>query len=171
MRWSQIGKMNCSIARTLSIIGDRWTMMVLRDSFLGVRRFEDFQSDLGVSRRLLADRLRKLERHGILERRRYQENPPRDEYRLTEKGLDLYPIIVSAARWGDKWTAGKSGPPIEFIHKHCGHKMTPTLGCSECREPVAARDVRWEPGPHMVRTPLAEMRARQNELRAAKIAG
>ncbi len=109
--------MTCSVARALSVVGDRWSLLVLRDAFLGIRRFDDFQRDLGTTRHRLADRLKKLVAHGILERVRYQQRPPRFEYRLTEKGRDLYPVIVSLTRWGDRWMAGKAGPPIELIHK------------------------------------------------------
>src|SRR5689334_6277896 len=127
MRWKDIGSVDCSIARTLSVIGDRWTMLVLRDAFLGVRRFEDFQNDLGLSRHLLTDRLATLVDHGILERRPYSEHPPRHEYRLTPKGIDLYPVIISIAGWGDRWMSGEDGPPLRLRHQPCGEIITPTL--------------------------------------------
>src|SRR5262245_9027633 len=101
MRWREIGGMTCSVARALSIVGDRWTLLILRDAFLRTRRFEDFQASLNLTRHRLADRLRKLVDAGVLERVRYQERPSRYEYRLTEKGRDLYPVIVSLVRWGD----------------------------------------------------------------------
>jgi DNA-binding HxlR family transcriptional regulator len=151
MRWDEIGDMTCSVARALSIVGDRWSLLVLRDAFLGLRRFEDFQRDLGTTRHLLADRLRKLVEHGILERARYQDHPPRFEYRLTEKGKDLYPVIVSLTRWGDRWMAGKAGPPIELVHKSCGRTTMPTLACPECGETVAARDMIARMGPALRR--------------------
>ncbi len=151
MRWSEIGEMRCSVARALSVIGDRWTLLVLRDAFLGVRRFDQFQQDLGTTRHRLADRLRKLVHHGILERVRYQDRPPRFEYRLTEKGRDLYPIIVSLTRWGDRWMAGKAGPPIELVHRGCGRHVMPALACPECGEPVGARDMTVLPGPGLQR--------------------
>jgi DNA-binding HxlR family transcriptional regulator len=147
VRWSEIGEMNCSVARALSVVGDRWTLLVLRDAFLGVRRFEAFHRDLGTTRHRLADRLRKLVRHGILERVRYEERPARFEYRLTEKGRDLYPIIVSLTRWGDRWMAGKAGPPIELVHRGCGRTAMPALACPECGEPVGPRDMKARPGP------------------------
>jgi len=147
MRWSQIGNMTCSVARALSVVGDRWTLLVLRDAFLGIRRFEDFQRDLGTTRHRLADRLRTLVHHGIFERVRYQEHPARFEYRLTEKGRDLYPIIVSLTRWGDRWMAGKSGPPIELIHRGCGCHVMPALACPECGDPIGARDMTVRAGP------------------------
>jgi DNA-binding HxlR family transcriptional regulator len=145
MRWQDIGDMTCSVARTLSVVGDRWTLLILRDAFLRTRRFEDFQGSLGITRHRLADRLRKLVANGILERVRYQERPARYDYRLTEKGRDLYPVIVSLVSWGDRWMAGKEGPPIELIHRRCGHHISPTLTCPECGTPISARDMQARP--------------------------
>jgi DNA-binding HxlR family transcriptional regulator len=147
MRWDEIGAVPCSIARTLSVIGDRWTLLVLRDAFLRTRRFEDFQRRLGVTRHLLADRLRKLVEAGILEKVRYQEKPARYEYRLTEKGLDLYPVILALLGWGDRWMAGEAGPPLALVHRSCGHRVRPMLACPECGEPISPRDVTPEIGP------------------------
>lgn len=147
MRWDEIGDLRCSVARALSIVGDRWTLLILRDAFLGLRRFEDFRRDLALPRHRLADRLKKLVDAGVLRRERYQENPPRDEYRLTEKGIDLYPVIVSLVRWGDRWMAGDDGPPLELVHRGCGHVVSPTLHCPDCREPIGARDMRGRAGP------------------------
>jgi DNA-binding HxlR family transcriptional regulator len=141
VRWTDIGDLSCSVARSLSIVGDRWSLLLLRDAFLGVRRFEDFHRDLGMTRHRLADRLKKLVDAGILDRVPYSERPPRFEYRLTEKGRDLYPIIVSLTRWGDRWMAGKAGPPIELVHKGCGRQTMPTLACPECGEHVGPRDM------------------------------
>ena len=149
MRWSEVGKLDCSIARTLAVVGDRWTLLILRDAFLGARRFEQFQSNLGLSRHRLADRLGRLVRHGVLRRERYQDNPPRFEYRLTDKGLDLYGVVVSIAGWGDRHLAGKRGPAIERVHRSCGHVATLRLTCEHCGEPVTARDMRARPrGSH-----------------------
>jgi len=147
MRWRDIGEQNCSIARTLSVIGDRWTMLVLREAFLRTRRFEDFQSHLGAPRHVLANRLQKLVECGILERVRYQERPLRFEYKLTEKGRDLHPVIIALLGWGDRWMADAAGPPIELVHRACGHPMLPVPTCPHCREPVTARDVMPRPGP------------------------
>jgi DNA-binding HxlR family transcriptional regulator len=141
MRWSDIGDQRCSIARTLSVIGDRWTLLVLREAFLRTRRFEDFQERTGAPRPVLAERLRVLVDQGVLERRRYHERPPRDEYRLTEKGIDLYPVLVSLLGWGDRWMADDLGPPVELRHKGCGAVMVPELACPACGEWVSARDV------------------------------
>jgi len=141
MRWKDIGDVHCSVARTLSVIGDRWTMLILRDAFLGVRRFEDFQDDLGTSRHVLAERLGTLVEHGILERRPYQDRPVRHEYRLTEKGLDLYPVIVSMTGWGDRWMAGEDGPPLRLRHRTCGEVIVPALTCPCCGDPIDPREM------------------------------
>lgn len=147
MRWRDIGETTCSVARALSVVGDRWTLLILREAFLRTRRFEDFQDHLGITRHLLADRLARLVRHGILARVRYKERPARDEYRLTEKGLDLYPVVVGLTRWGDRWMAGDAGAPVELVHRACGHTMLPELTCPQCGGPVTARDVEARPGP------------------------
>ena len=146
MRWSDVGTLDCTIARTLSVIGDRWTLLVLRDAFLGVRRFEAFRASLGITRHRLADRLAKLVQHGVLRRARYQDRPPRFEYRLTEKGLDLYGVVVTIAGWGDKHMAGRMGPPVERVHRGCGRVATLRLTCEHCGEPVTARDMHARPG-------------------------
>ncbi len=146
MRWADVGDLTCSVARALSVVGDRWTLVVLRDAFLGVRRFDDFRA-VGLTRHRLADRLKRLVAAGVFERVRYQDRPPRFEYRLTEKGRDLYPVIVSLVRWGDRWMAGEAGPPVELIHRGCGHVITPVLACPDCTEPLTARDMRARPGP------------------------
>jgi DNA-binding HxlR family transcriptional regulator len=147
MRWRDIGDFTCSVARSLSIVGDRWTLLILRDAFLRTRRFEDFQAHLGITRHRLADRLRKLVEHGIFERVRYQAHPPRHEYRLTEKGRDLYPIIVSLVVWGDRWMADAAGVPVELIHRSCGQPIAPHLTCPVCGALVTARDIQAQPGP------------------------
>ena len=142
MRWTEVAKLDCPIAKTLAVVGDRWTLLVLRDAFLGNRRFEQFQSSLGLSRPRLADRLAKLVRHGVLRRERYQDRPPRFEYRLTEKGPDLYGVVVSIAGWGDRHLSGRRGPSVERVHRGCGHVATLRLCCEHCGEPVTARDMR-----------------------------
>lgn len=144
MRWGEIGGQDCSVARTVSIIGDRWTLLILRDCFLRVRRFEAFQEKLGITRPILADRLRKLVAAGVLARVAYQSRPVRYEYRLTEKGLSLYPIIVGLAHWGDQHLAGEDGPPLRRRHTACGHLFDPVVTCSECGDVVGPRDVAVE---------------------------
>lgn len=147
MRWNEIGDMTCSVARTLSVVGDRWTLMILRDCFLGTRRFDAFQSQLGATPHVLTDRLRKLVAAGVLERVPYQARPLRHEYRLTEMGLDLYPVVASLLRFGDRWLAGEAGAPLELHHRRCGHKSEPVLGCSACGDPIDPREMEVRPGP------------------------
>ena len=117
MRWSEIDQQDCSVAQALSVVGDRWTMLILKEAFMRVRRYEDFLARTGAPRPVLADRLKALVDDGVLEKRRYSERPDRFEYRLTEKGLDLWPVLISLLRWGDKWMTGKAGPPVEVRHK------------------------------------------------------
>jgi DNA-binding HxlR family transcriptional regulator len=164
MRWSEIGDTTCSVARALSVVGDRWTLLVLRDAFLGIRRFADFHADLGTTRHRLADRLRKLVAHGVLERVRYQTRPARFEYRLTAKGRDLYPVVVSLTRWGDRWMAGEDGPPLALVHRGCGREVMPSLTCPACGAGVTARDMEARPGPALA----AGWRARQRAVKEAR---
>jgi DNA-binding HxlR family transcriptional regulator len=147
MRWGELADERCSIARTVSVIGDRWTLLILRDCFLRIRRFDDFQSRLGITRHVLADRLRKLVDAAVLEKVPYGERPVRHEYRLTQKGRDLYPLMMSIVHWGDIHTAGKAGRPLLHQHLTCGHQFDPTLTCSACGEAVDPRQVRVLPGP------------------------
>src|SRR4029079_9010712 len=117
------------------------TMLVIREAFNGVRRFDDFQARLGIARNVIAARLPGLVDHDILERRLYQQRPERFEYRLTEKGRDLYPVLISMMRWGDRWTVGPDGPPVLLTHE-CGHEPNAALVCSHCGEALSARGVR-----------------------------
>ena len=137
---------NCSIASTLELIGERWTLLILRDAFMRVRRFEDFQRSLGVARNVLSARLQRLCDEGILERRVYQERPVRYEYRLTEKGIDFWPILMTMMRWGDRYAAD-NGPPVLIEHKHCGGVPDAHLMCERCGQPLGARDVIPREGP------------------------
>jgi DNA-binding HxlR family transcriptional regulator len=141
----------CPVARSLEVIGDRWTLLILRDCFLRVRRFEEFQARLGVTRHLLADRLRKLVRAGVLRKVQYQSRPRRYEYRLTEKGIALHPVLLALVHWGDVHMAGKRGRPMVHEHLACGHAFDPVLTCSSCREIIEPRAVRIRPGPGAAR--------------------
>ncbi len=138
---------NCSIARALEVLGDRWTLLVIRDAFLGVRRFEDFQRDLEVARNVLTDRLGRLVEEGVLKRVRYQERPERFEYRLTAKGLDLWPVTMALLRWGDEHYLGAGGRPRVVRHRDCGGEVTRGLTCDRCGAELGPRDVTAEPGP------------------------
>jgi DNA-binding HxlR family transcriptional regulator len=146
MKWSELAQEPCSVARSVAVIGDRWTLMVLRDCFLGVRRFEDFERRLGISRSLVAERLRRLVAEGVLRRERYQDRPPRDEYRLTEKGLALHPVIMAIVHWGDVYYSTEAGPPLIHRHKACGCDFAPVTTCSACGGAVTARDVEVRQG-------------------------
>ena len=147
MKWDDLAAEPCSAARALSVIGDRWTLLVLRDCFLGVRRFEAFQARLGISRTLIAERLKRLTDEGVLAKVPYQDRPMRHEYRLTDKGLALHPVVMAVVHWGDRFYAEDAGPPLLHRHKACGHDFHPVMTCSECGEPVGARDVETRPGP------------------------
>jgi DNA-binding HxlR family transcriptional regulator len=136
----------CSVARALEIVGERWTLLVLRDAFLGVRRFDDFQRSLGVARNVLTTRLGRLVEEGVLERVAYQQRPERFEYRLTEKGLGLWPVIVGLRHWGDEHYA-EAGPPRLLEHRGCGGAVSVRLTCERCAAELGPRDVRTRPGP------------------------
>jgi DNA-binding HxlR family transcriptional regulator len=136
----------CSVARTLEAMGDRWTMLVIREAFLGTRRFDDYQRNLGVARNVLADRLARLVDEGILRRRRYRERPERFEYSLSEKGIDLWPVLVSLMKWGDRYAA-PDGPPMLILHRGCGGEVNERFICEKCGEPVDARSSEARPGP------------------------
>ena len=152
MRWDELRLEQCAIARFLSVLGDRWSLLILSDCFLGVRRFETFMARLGISRTILTERLADLCENGVLERVAYQERPTRYEYRLTGKGLDLYPVVMAMTQWGNKYYADAGGPPILFEHAGCSHDFTPEVRCSECGEPVPAWEVRAR-----VRPPIPEL--------------
>jgi DNA-binding HxlR family transcriptional regulator len=137
----------CSIARALEVLGDRWTFLVLRDAFSRVRRFEDFQRRLGVARNVLTDRLNRLVEEDILQRVPYQERPVRFEYRLTQKGLDLWPVIMMLLQFGDRYYLAPGGAPIVVRHRDCGGEVTGHLTCAKCGAELGARDVVAEPGP------------------------
>jgi DNA-binding HxlR family transcriptional regulator len=138
---------NCSIARPMAFLGERWAVLVLRDLTLGRRRFDEIQESLGVASNVLSQRLATLVEEGIVERHRYSRHPERFEYRLTQKGIDLVPVLMALMRWGDRYTAGPAGPPMETVHEDCGRafQMVPT--CSECGEEIDPRHVHSRPGP------------------------
>ena len=147
MRWQDIDQQVCAVARTLSIIGDKWTLLIVRDACLGTRRFSDFQRQLDISRHRLADRLGKLVDAGVMEKRAYQERPKRYEYHLTVMGQELSPVILTMARWGNDWLDDGNGPPVEYVHRGCGHIMQAELHCSECDALLDPRDVTPVIGP------------------------
>ena len=132
----------CSVARSLELIGERWTLLILRDVFRGKRRFEDIRASLGIARNVLTARLEMLVEEGILERRLYQERPERHEYFLTEKGLDLWPVLVALVGWGDRHCAGDADPPMVLVHKECGGRMNDRRVCERCGAELGPRDAR-----------------------------
>jgi DNA-binding HxlR family transcriptional regulator len=138
--------MNCSVAQCLEVVGEWWSLLIVRDAFLGVRRFDQFQERLGISRNILTERLSRLVDAGIFDKVPYSERPLRHEYRLTERGRDLWPVITAMRQWGDKYAA-PGGPPVEIVHKGCGHVADAVMTCSACGEAIAARDVRAVNGP------------------------
>jgi DNA-binding HxlR family transcriptional regulator len=138
--------MHCSIARTLEVIGERWSLLIVRDAFYGVRRFDDFRADLGIARNVLTDRLNTLVTQGVFERRQYEERPPRYEYVLTDKGRELLPVILTMMRWGDRWEADDM-PPVTLTHTTCGHETTPVVTCAHCSEELGWGQLRTEPIP------------------------
>ena len=135
----------CSTAQALEVVGEWWTLLLVRDAFFGVTRFEDFQRRLGVSRSVLTNRLARLVDEGVLETRQYETRPPRMEYLLTKKGRDLFPVLVALQQWGDRWASPK--PPVVLRHRGCGRLARPHLVCSACGEAIAAEDVMALPGP------------------------
>lgn len=145
-RTADYSKERCSVAATLEVVGDPWTLLILRDAFRGVRRFDQWQESLGVARNVLAARLKSLVAHGVLEKNRYSEHPPRFEYRLTEKGKDLRPVLITLSDWGDRHVYGENGP-LHFVHEPCGHKLRPGLICMDCGEPVEPRSLRMVHNP------------------------
>lgn len=144
---TDFGAMNCSIARTLDAVGERWSLLVLREAFFGTRRFEDFQRTLGIARNVLTDRLDRLVEVGIMRKVRYQERPERFEYRLTEKGIALNDVVLAIKAWGDRWTDSAGQLPTLVRHNDCGHTFEAIPVCSECGGRVHARNIRAEPGP------------------------
>lgn len=131
----------CSIARAVDLVGDGWTILLVRDAGIGVRRFEHFQKRLGIGRNILTQRLQQLVADGIFERVQYEERPPRFEYRLTAKGKDLWPVLAALMAWGDRWADDGEGKPAQLHHRTCDHDMNAEVVCSACHEPLRLRDV------------------------------
>jgi DNA-binding HxlR family transcriptional regulator len=131
----------CSVARTLDVLGDTWSILVLRDVFLGAHRFDQIQEHLGIARNVLAARLKRLVEHRLLEKRQYEEHPPRFEYHLTRKGLDLQPVLLGLMQWGDSHVADASGGPVVLEHRACGQPVRAVTMCERCGEPVSPRQI------------------------------
>jgi DNA-binding HxlR family transcriptional regulator len=147
MRRTSFAGMHCSLARSVEVMGDWWTPLILRDLYLGLTRFDDLAEDLAISRNLLTRRLAALVERGLVERRRYSDHPPRDAYVLTRAGLELVPVLMALTAWGDRWVAPKQGPPMRFEHQSCGEFFTPEVVCSKCRKPIDPGQVVAHGGP------------------------
>ena len=145
----------CSIAKSLEVIGERWSLLIVREVMNGNRRFGEMQGSLGVARNVLSARLQRLIAEGILERRAYQESPERFEYFLTEKGLDLWPALIALLGWGDRHSTGPKGPPKVIVHKVCGGRVSDRGICESCGKVLHARDARQIPGPGVAAPALA----------------
>jgi DNA-binding HxlR family transcriptional regulator len=147
MRRASFADMHCSIARSLEVIGEWWTLLILRDCFLGVSRFEDFVDRLGIARNVLTARLDTLVDAGVLRRRPYDEARGRHDYLLTEKGRGLWPVMTALRQWGDEWILGEGNEPVLLEHRGHGHRTTAQMTCDACGEVLDARSVRAVPGP------------------------
>ena len=139
--------MRCSLARSLELIGDWWSPLIVRDLFVGITRFDELIEDLGISRNLLTRRLKALAEGGVIERNAYQLRPARYEFRLTAAGRELVPVMLALTEWGDRWAAPREGRPMLFIHRRCGHQFRPQVTCSECGEEITADAVEAIAGP------------------------
>ncbi|MFC6704590.1 winged helix-turn-helix transcriptional regulator [Flexivirga alba] len=146
MQRTQFGEMACSIARTWDVIGEPWSALIVRDIWVGIRRFDQLQADLGISRKVLTERLNHLVEQEVLERRPYGARP-RFEYHLTKKGTELLDVLMVMVRWGDHWLAGEAGPPVLYRHHACGQIAQVDSRCSSCGGPMHADDVDVLPGP------------------------
>jgi DNA-binding HxlR family transcriptional regulator len=150
MQRTDFAQMTCSIARSFAVAGEPWSPLVLRDVWVGINRFDDLQRDLGISRKVLAERLRHLVEAGMLERRPYSQRPPRHEYVLTRKGFEFVDVLMAMVAWGDRWTAGEAGPPVLYRHRACGQITHVEQRCAACGEILHSADVDVEPGPGLV---------------------
>ncbi len=144
---TKLSDVRCSIARTMEVLQDSWTTLILRDVFAGISRFGQFQEDLGLSKKILTARLDRLVEEGILEKRPYTDRPPRYDYLPTAKGAELFSIIGAIMAWGDRWTAGPAGPPALIRHLSCGAHTTAKVVCDQCGEPLELHAIRAEAGP------------------------
>ena len=147
MKRTPFSEWPCSVARTVDLLGDWWTPLVLREAYYGTRRFEDFQRNLDIGRNILTQRLNRLVEEGLFNRVPYHDRPLRHEYVLTDKGRDFFPVLAAMWAWGDRWLVGPDGPPVEMVHRTCGHHTHADVVCAECGEALDVRDVRVALGP------------------------
>lgn len=166
MRQTSFAGFHCSLARSLDLVGDWWSPLILRDLFMGLNRFDDLAINLGISRNLLTHRLTDLVSHGIVKRQRYSERPPRDRYVLTEAGRELVPILAALTVWGDRWATPPGGPPVLFRHRVCEHRTKPRVACSDCGQPLTAEELEFLPGPGARSGPGTLLSGRRGQLQA-----
>jgi DNA-binding HxlR family transcriptional regulator len=147
---------NCSIQRALSVVGEKWTLLVMREAFYGAQRFDQFHSRIGCARNILSERLATLTRAEILARVPYREPGQRErhEYRLTPKGRELITVVIALMQWGDRWEPGPDGPPVRILHRDCGEPVEAILRCQHDGSVLEARDLRPVPGPGARRAPV-----------------
>lgn len=150
MQRKPLDHLECSVANTVDVVGDAWTVLVLRDAFLGVRRFEQFVESLGIARNTLTDRLERLVDAGMMSAQPYQDNPVRYEYRLTEKGKDLFDVLMTLWAYGERWNPPADPDHQRAIHLDCGHEANAVAHCSHCGERLTRRNVRIEPPSEVV---------------------
>ncbi|HLF43157.1 MAG TPA: helix-turn-helix domain-containing protein [Acidimicrobiia bacterium] len=169
MQRTDFGDMTCSIARALSILGDWWTPLILRDLLVGFTQFDEIRQDLGISTNVLSDRLGRLVEHGVVAREPYGSHPNRFEYRLTHKGEDAIPILLALVAWGDRWEVDKPGPPTLVVHSVCGKATTAVAHCAECGVPLKPEDLEYHKGPGSRQGPGTQLlRERLGPLSAAR---
>jgi DNA-binding HxlR family transcriptional regulator len=146
-----------SVAKALEVIGERWSLLIVRTAMHGNRRFGEMQESLGIARNVLSARLQRLIDEDILERRAYQQSPPRYEYFLTQKGLDLWPALIALLHWGDRYSPNPGGPLRQIVHKECGGTVSERGICEECGKVLTARDAKQVPGPGAASPSLGEV--------------
>ncbi|WP_020671070.1 winged helix-turn-helix transcriptional regulator [Amycolatopsis nigrescens] len=146
-RITDFSAITCSIARASSVLGESWTPLILRDVYVGLRRFDELAADLGVARAVLTTRLERMVAEELLAKVTYSQRPPRYEYHLTEKGRELMGVLLALLAWGDRWLAGDEGPPVRLRHAACGHDTTPVVSCDHCSRPLDPDDIRPYAGP------------------------
>jgi DNA-binding HxlR family transcriptional regulator len=151
--------MHCSVAQCLEVVGEWWSLLIVRDAFLGVSRFDELQERLGISRNVLNQRLAHLVDEGVLAKVPYSDHPPRYDYRLTDKGRDLWPVLTAMRQWGDAHAA-PSGPPVQMVHRACGQVTDAVFTCAHCGEPMGPRDARAVAGPGAVEPLVSASTAR-----------
>ncbi|PCI51139.1 MAG: transcriptional regulator [Moraxellaceae bacterium] len=163
MKWNELSTETCSIARTLSVIGDRWVMLIIRDVFLGKQNFSEIEKSIGIAKPRLSERLNQLLQQDVLEKR-IESGSKRAKYKLTKKGQSLYPIIMSMVEWGDEWLTDEHGVPMEYIHKTCNKVTRAGALCDHCKKPIEAKEMLPKLGPAIINT----LRNRANKGEALK---